>query len=117
MNRSTTRLPYASPTVATLGGQRQLLVMTAKRAVGLTVDDGRLLWEYPWVTEHGINAAQPIAVAANRVYLSSGYGQGAAVLELTRGATVSGLASSGPTPHEEQVQQRRPLRGLSLRAG
>jgi len=74
---------YASPAVATLGGQRQLLVMTAKRAVGLSVDDGRLLWEYPWVTEHGINAAQPIAVAANRVYLSSGYGQGAAVLELT----------------------------------
>jgi outer membrane protein assembly factor BamB len=74
---------YASPTVATVGGRRQLLVMTAKRAVGLTVEDGRLLWEYPWVTESDINAAQPIAVAANRVYLSSGYGHGAAVLELT----------------------------------
>ena len=74
---------YASPTVATVGGRRQLLVMTAKRAVGLTVDDGRLLWEYPWVTEQDINAAQPIAVAANRVYISSGYGHGAAVLELT----------------------------------
>src|SRR5450759_2979464 len=62
---------YASPAVATVGGRRQLLVMTAKRAVGVTVDDGRLLWEYPWVTEQDINAAQPIAVAANRVYLSS----------------------------------------------
>jgi outer membrane protein assembly factor BamB len=74
---------YASPTVATVGGRRQLLVMTAKRAVGLTVEDGKLLWEYPWVTEKDINAAQPIAVAANRVYLSSGYGHGATVLELT----------------------------------
>jgi len=74
---------YASPTVATVGGRRQVLVMTAKRAVGLTVEDGRLLWEYPWVTQEGINAAQPIAVAANRVYISSGYGHGAAVLELT----------------------------------
>jgi outer membrane protein assembly factor BamB len=74
---------YASPTVATVGGRRQLLVMTAKRAVGLAVEDGRLLWEYPWVTQEGINAAQPIAVAANRVYLSSGYGHGATVLELT----------------------------------
>src|SRR5450756_3173674 len=61
---------YASPTVATAGGRRQLLVMTAKRAVGLAVEDGRLLWEYPWVTQEGINAAQPIAVAANRVYIS-----------------------------------------------
>ena len=74
---------YASPTVATVGGRRQLLVMTAKRAVGLAVADGRLLWEYPWVTDNDINAAQPIAVAANRVYLSSGYGHGATVLELT----------------------------------
>jgi outer membrane protein assembly factor BamB len=74
---------YASPTVATVGGRRQLLVMTARRAVGLTVDDGRQLWEYPWVTEQDINAAQPIAVAANRVYISSGYGHGATVLELT----------------------------------
>jgi outer membrane protein assembly factor BamB len=76
------KVAYASPTVATVGGRRQLLVMTARRAVGLTVDDGRLLWEYPWVTEQDINAAQPMAVASNRVYLSSGYGHGAAVLEL-----------------------------------
>ena len=74
---------YASPTVAMVGGRRQLLVMTARRAVGLTVDDGRLLWEYPWVTEQDINAAQPLAVAPNRVFLSSGYGHGATVLELT----------------------------------
>ena len=74
---------YASPTVATVGGRRQLLVMTAHRAVGLTVDDGKLLWEYPWVTMQDVNAAQPIAVAANRVYISSGYGHGATVLELT----------------------------------
>ena len=74
---------YASPTLATVGGRRQMLVITAKRVVGLTVEDGRLLWEYPWATQQGINAAQPIAVAANRVYLSSAYGHGAAVLELT----------------------------------
>jgi outer membrane protein assembly factor BamB len=74
---------YASPTVATVGGRRQLLVMTARRAVGLTVEDGKLLWEYPWVTQEDINAAQPIVVAANRVYISSSYGHGAAVLELS----------------------------------
>jgi outer membrane protein assembly factor BamB len=74
---------YASPTVATVGGRRQLLVITAGRAVGLAVEDGKLLWEYPWVTQEDINAAQPIVVAANRVYISSGYGHGAAVVELT----------------------------------
>src|ERR1039458_327636 len=80
---ATDQAAYASPTLATVGGRRQMLVITAKRVVGLTVEDGRLLWEYPWATQQGINAAQPIAVAANRVYLSSAYGHGAAVLELT----------------------------------
>jgi outer membrane protein assembly factor BamB len=74
---------YASPTVATVGGRRQLLVVTASRAVGLTLEDGKLLWEHPWATQQGINAAQPIVVADNRVYLSAGYGHGATVLELT----------------------------------
>ena len=74
---------YASPIVATLGGQRQLLLMTATRAVGLALDDGRMLWEFPWVTHEGINAVEPIAVAADRVYFSSGYGHGAAVVQLT----------------------------------
>ncbi len=74
---------YDSPTVATVGGRRQLLLITAKRAVGLSVDDGKLLWEYPWVTQNDINVAQPMVVAANRVYLSSSYGHGAAVVELT----------------------------------
>src|ERR1017187_9760398 len=77
------RAAYDSPTLATVGGRRQLLAITAKRAVGLAVEDGKLLWEYPWVTQNDINVAQPIVVAPNRVYLSSAYGHGAAVLELT----------------------------------
>jgi outer membrane protein assembly factor BamB len=74
---------YASPAVATVGGLRQLLVITARRAVGLRLEDGKLLWEYPWVTQNDINVAQPIVIGANRVYISSAYGHGAAVVELT----------------------------------
>ena len=74
---------YDSPTLATVGGRRQLLLITGRRAVGVTVEDGKLLWEYPWVTQNDINVAQPLVVADNRVYLSSSYGHGAAVVELT----------------------------------
>jgi outer membrane protein assembly factor BamB len=73
---------YASPVVVTVGGRCQLLVVTASRLVGLTVEDGKLLWEFPWVTHMGINCTEPIVVGPNRVYLSSGYGHGAIVLEL-----------------------------------
>lgn len=74
---------YASPIVATLAGQRQLLVVTARRVAGLTLDAGKLLWEFPWVTEYNVNATHPIVVSPGRFFVSSGYDHGAAVVELT----------------------------------
>jgi outer membrane protein assembly factor BamB len=78
---------YTSPMVVTLGGVRQLLIVTASRAVGLTVDGGQLLWEYPWRTFNGINVAQPIVFehdGTQRIFLSASYGTGAAVFEVAK---------------------------------
>jgi outer membrane protein assembly factor BamB len=77
---------YTSPMLVTIGGARQLLVVTATRVVGLTPDKGSLLWEYPWSTFNGINVAQPIVFTHNgrdRIFISASYGHGAAVFELT----------------------------------
>ena len=76
------RQAYTSPMLVTLGGRRQIITVTAVRALGLTPEDGALLWEYPWVTEYDVNASQPIVTGPNRVFISTGYGHGAAVLEL-----------------------------------
>jgi outer membrane protein assembly factor BamB len=75
---------YTSPMLVTLAGIRQILVVSARRAVGLTVDEGRLLWEYPWVTEMSISVAQPLLLENDRVFLSAAYGHGAAVFEVAR---------------------------------
>lgn len=75
---------YVSPMLVTLAGQRQILIVTATRAVGLT-PDGKLLWEYPWSTSYDINAAQPVIVDADRFILSSGYGHGAAMVRVSKG--------------------------------
>jgi outer membrane protein assembly factor BamB len=75
---------YASPRLVTLGGVRQIVLMTAKRTVGITANGGKLLWEYPWQTDFDINAAEPAVVGENRVVVSSGYGRGAVLLELTK---------------------------------
>jgi outer membrane protein assembly factor BamB len=78
---------YTSPMLVTLGGIRQLLVVTATRVVGLTPDKGALLWEYPWSTFNGINVAQPIVFTHNgrdRIFMSASYGRGAAVFELSK---------------------------------
>ncbi len=78
------RQSYAAPMFVTFGGVPQFLVVSAQRLVGLSVDRREVLWEFPWVTGYEINAAQPIVIGDNRVFYSSGYGVGAAVLELTR---------------------------------
>jgi len=74
---------YTSPMLVTLAGQRQLLVVSARRAMGLSVEEGKLLWDYPWVTEYGINSAQPVILGENRFFISAGYGHGSAVVEIS----------------------------------
>lgn len=74
---------YTSPQLATLAGRRQILVVSARRVMGLAVEDGSLLWEFPWVTDNDNNIAQPLGVSPNRFFISAGYGHGAAVIEVT----------------------------------
>ena len=82
---------YVSPMLVTLGGKRQILVETANRVVGLAPEDGALLWETSWNTDMGINCSQPIVIDANRIFLSSGYGKGAALVEVS--STGDGLTA------------------------
>ncbi len=81
------RQSYTSPMLVTLAGRQQLLVVSAERAMGLTVEDGSVLWDFPWVTSYGINASQPIVIGGNRVLLSAGYDHGAALLEIVQDGT------------------------------
>ena len=73
---------YTSPMAVELAGQRQILAVTAERVVGLTVEDGRLLWEHPWKVSTVPNIAQPIVIGDDRLFLSASYGHGATVIEL-----------------------------------
>jgi outer membrane protein assembly factor BamB len=78
------RQAYTSPMLVIIGAERQILVVSALRVMGITVNEGRLLWDYPWVTDHGINAAQPLLLGDDRVFISAGYGHGAAVFQVGR---------------------------------
>ena len=75
---------YSSPMLVTLGGVRQILVFSASRLMGLTPERGEVLWEFPWTTQYGVNASQPLLLGNDRVFVSTGYGSGAAAIELTQ---------------------------------
>jgi len=73
---------YVSPMLMELAGRRQIVVVSSSRVVGLVPESGKLLWEYAWDTNNGINVSQPIVVDRNRFFISSGYGKGAALVEI-----------------------------------
>jgi hypothetical protein len=76
---------YSSAVLHEAGGVREAIFFTGERALGVDVNTGKLLWSYGQVANRTANIATPI-VKGNRVFLSSGYGTGAALLELTPAA-------------------------------
>ncbi|BDC51261.1 hypothetical protein F183_A35770 [Bryobacterales bacterium F-183] len=80
---------YASPMLVTLNGIQQALAMTATRTVGLDPAKGTLLWEFPWATSYDVNAAQPVLIGNDRMLISSGYGHGAALIEVKNGKAIT----------------------------
>jgi outer membrane protein assembly factor BamB len=73
---------YSSAILHEVGGIPQAVFFTAQRALGIDTRDGRLLWSYDRVSNRTANIATPIA-RGNRVFVSSDYGTGAALLELS----------------------------------
>jgi outer membrane protein assembly factor BamB len=83
---------YSSPVLVQLAGRPQLLIVTERRAVGLQVADGTLLWETPWKVNQGNrNNAQPLVLGPDRFLLSAGYGTGSEGVEVSK--TASGLVA------------------------
>ena len=73
---------YSSAVLHEAGGVRQAIYFTHTRVVGVDVNNGKRLWSYEQVANDVANIATPV-VRENRVFVSSDYGTGAALLELT----------------------------------
>jgi outer membrane protein assembly factor BamB len=73
---------YASAVVQKVGSLNQAIFFTSTRVVGVDVESGRHLWNYGKVANGTANIATPI-VRGNRVFVSSDYGTGSALLELS----------------------------------
>ncbi len=75
---------YATPVFAEFQGQRGLFIFAQKDLIAVDLAAGKKLWSFPWVTKYDVNAADPI-VAGNRVFISSNYGRGGALLDFAGG--------------------------------
>jgi len=73
---------YSAPIAITVSGVRQVIVFTGSRVVSLAPQDGSLYWDMPWKTAYDVNAATPVFVPPDKLFVSSGYDHGAVLLRL-----------------------------------
>jgi outer membrane protein assembly factor BamB len=92
------RAGYSTPLVADLAGTRQALFFAGTSLISVSPRDGKRLWSVPWQTSYDVNAAMPVLVAPDKVFISSSYDTGGALLQ---------VVSRGGRPQVETVWRNR----------
>jgi outer membrane protein assembly factor BamB len=78
---------YSTPLPFRQGNASVVLVSSGKAYAAVQLADGKPLWRFEWVTRYGVNASDPIVdTAGESILISSGYGKGAALLNLRGGS-------------------------------
>ena len=72
---------YSSIIAAEIQGVRTLITLTSESAVGVRAADGKLMWRYDKAANDTANITTPV-VFDNRVFVTSAYNTGAALLQL-----------------------------------
>ena len=72
---------YSTPLPVRCGDEWHVLLATAKSYLAVNLETGREVWRFRWLTQYGVNAADPI-VSGDQVFISSGYGKGSALLRI-----------------------------------
>lgn len=77
---------YGSPTLMTIADTRQILMYNATGVSAHDVETGTILWTHPWQNYKKVNCTQPVLVAEgeNRVLLSTAYGKGSCLIEVSK---------------------------------
>ncbi len=79
---------YSSPMLLRTGSLSQVVFFTGSRVLAVDPRDGRLLWSYPKVANSTANIATPI-VRGTRIFVSSDYGTGAALLDVRAAGNIA----------------------------
>ena len=78
------QISYASPALAELSGEWQILMLSEKMLAGYDIETGSQLWTTPWPgsSNGGATVSQPVVVDPTHVLLSKGYGEGCQYLQV-----------------------------------
>ena len=78
------QISYASPSIATLGGVRQIVIVNEDTVTGSDIKTGKELWSHEWPgrSNGSASSSQAQVLANDRVLLTKGYGGGAELISV-----------------------------------
>ncbi len=71
---------YSTPLPWKRAGRWSVLLGSGKSYLAVDAQTGAEQWRMRWLTQYGVNAADPV-IDGDRVFISTGYGKGAALLQ------------------------------------
>lgn len=73
---------YSSLVSFESGGKHLVAFAASQSIIALDPTDGKVAWSFPWKTQYDMNAPDPI-VSGGKMFVSSGYGHGSALLDIS----------------------------------
>lgn len=90
---------YSSPVLATIGGVPQIVQFARESAFGVSLRDGKLLWQYSGANNSTANCCTPI-VDQDHVFVASAYGTGGGLAKIS---TAGGVQSAEEAYFEKKM--------------
>jgi outer membrane protein assembly factor BamB len=78
------RTSYAAPTLRSVLGEDQVVIFDGVGIAGHAIKNGNELWKVEWSNDPQVNAAQPIIVESDLLFVGSGYGRGSGLIQLKK---------------------------------
>jgi outer membrane protein assembly factor BamB len=102
------QVSYASPSLARLGGVRQIIIVNENNVSGHNAATGAVLWQFPWPGSSNTSASssQAIAVADDRVFVSKGYGEGSALINVKHDTATDHWTAETIWHHSKNLQTK-----------
>lgn len=72
---------YSTPLPLKLGAEPLVVMGSEKAYVAVNPENGKEAWRVKYLTQYGVNAADPI-FSGDKMFISSGYGKGATLFDL-----------------------------------
>jgi outer membrane protein assembly factor BamB len=74
---------YSTPVIFSLEGRKMAALFGSKALNIVDIQTGELLDSYGWKTGYDVNAADPLIIEGNKIFISSNYNKGCAFFEMS----------------------------------